>query len=76
MTGYSTSLAMVEQFLGLYRDHHFDLNGQHLHEKLRPEHPIALSYTWVKQALQGVGLVKRGRQHGVHRNRRARRPLR
>ena len=48
---------------------------QHFHEKLESEHGIELSYTWVKQALQGAGLVARGRKRGVHRKRRARRPL-
>src|SRR5271157_874718 len=68
-------LATVEQVLGLYRDRYFDLNVQHFHEKLRAEHQIELSYTWVKQALQGAGLVARGRKRGVHRKRRERRPL-
>jgi transposase len=68
-------LVQVEQVLGLYRDRYFDLNVQHFHEKLRQEHQIGLSYTWVKQALQGAGLVQRGRQRGVHRQRRERRPL-
>src|SRR5271167_1742485 len=67
-------LATVEQVLGLYRDRYFDLNVQHFHEKLG-EHGIGLSYTWVKAALQGAGLVARGRKRGVHRQRRARRPL-
>jgi hypothetical protein len=39
------------------------------------EHGIQLSYSWVKAALQGAGLVARGRKRGVHRKRRARRPL-
>ena len=68
-------LALVEQVLGLYRDRYFDLNVRHFHEKLREQHQIGLSYTWVKQALQGAGLVQRGRQRGVHRKRRERRPL-
>jgi transposase len=68
-------LAMVEQVLGLYRDRYFDLNVRHFHEKLRQQHGIDLSYTWVKQALQGAGLVARGRKRGVHRKRRQRRPL-
>jgi hypothetical protein len=38
-------------------------------------HGIELSYTWVKLALQGAGLVKKGRKRGVHRKRRERRPL-
>lgn len=68
-------LAQVEQILALYRDRYFDLNVQHFHEKLQAEHQIQLSYTWVKQALQGAGLVRRGRQRGPHRKRRERRPL-
>jgi transposase len=65
----------VERVLGLYREKYFDLNVQHFCEKLREEHGIGLSYTWVKLALQGAGLVKKGRQRGVHRRRRPRRPL-
>lgn len=33
---------------------------QHFHETLQAEHGIELSYSWVKQALQGPGLVARG----------------
>ena len=68
-------LAQVEQVLGLYREKYFDLNIRHFHEKLRDEHGIGLSYTWVKQALQGAGLVAKARKRGVHRRRRERRPL-
>jgi transposase len=68
-------LAQVEQVLGLYRDRYHDLNVRHFHEKLREQHAIELSYSWVKQALQGAGLVARGRKRGVHRKRRPRRPL-
>ena len=68
-------LAQVEQVLGLYRDRYFDLNVQHFHEKLQQEHQIELSYSWVKQALQGAGLVKRGGKRGPHRKQRERRPL-
>src|SRR5499433_797642 len=68
-------LATVEQVLGLYRDRYFDRNVRHFHEKLKSEHQIDLSYTWVKAALQGAGLVARARPRGVHRKRRQRRPL-
>src|SRR5438309_3061331 len=68
-------MALVEEILGLYREKYFDLNVRHFHEKLRAEHQLGLSYTWVKLALQGAGLVERGRQRGVHRKRRPRRPL-
>ena len=66
---------MVERVLGLYRERYFDLNVQHFCEKLRDQHSIQLSYTWVKTALQGAGLVPKGRRRGVHRQRRLRRPL-
>jgi transposase len=69
------AVATVEKVFALYREKYFDLNVQHFHEKLQAEHGIELSYTWVKQALQGAGLVGRGRKRGVHRKRRERRPL-
>jgi transposase len=68
-------MATVEKVFALYREKYFDLNVQHFHEKLEAEHGIELSYTWVKQALQGAGLVARGRKRGAHRKRRERRPL-
>src|SRR5437899_9156005 len=68
-------MALVEEILGLYREKYFDLNVRHFHEKLAAEHGVDLSYTWVKLALQGAGLVRRGRKRGVHRRRRPRRPL-
>jgi len=68
-------LATVETVLALYRERYFDLNVRHFHEKLREEHSIQLSYTWVKLALQGAGLVRTRRKRGPHRKRRPRRPL-
>ena len=68
-------LAQVEQVLGLYREKYFDLNVRHFHEKLGAEHGIHLSYSWVKLALQGAGLVAKAGKRGIHRKRRERRPL-
>src|SRR4051812_41860838 len=68
-------LEQAEQVLSLYRDRYFDLNVRHFHEKLGEQHGIDLSYTWVKMALQGAGLVAKARKRGVHRRRRERRPL-
>jgi Homeodomain-like domain len=67
--------ATAERVLQLYREKYSDFNVRHFHEKLREEHQIRLSYTWVKKALQGAGLVRGGRKRGVHRRRRERRPL-
>ncbi len=68
-------MALAEQVLQFYREKYFDLNVLHFHQKLVEEHGIRLSYTWVKLALQGAGLVARERKRGVHRKRRQRRPL-
>src|SRR5712672_624365 len=68
-------MAQVEQMLGLYRNTYFDLNMRHFHEKLSEEHGIHLSYTFVQKALQGAGLVARGRKRRKHRRRRERRPM-
>jgi hypothetical protein len=48
---------------------------RHFPEKLVEEHGIKISYTWVKAALQGAGLVSKQRRRGKHRRRRPRRPL-
>src|SRR5438309_1382385 len=61
-------VAQVEQVLGLYREKYFDLNVRHFHEKLREEHQVELSYTWVKLALQGAGLVQRDGNAGCIAN--------
>jgi transposase len=68
-------MADVEKVLGLYRERYFDLNVKHFVEKLREEHQIQLSYTWVKTALQTAGLVKRYRKRGAHHKKRERKPL-
>ena len=68
-------LKTVEEVLELYSQHYQDFNVKHFHEKLKEKHDIELSYTWVKMALQGAGLVKKARKRGKHRKRRERRPL-
>ena len=68
-------LATAEQVLRLFQETYYDLNIRHFHEKLREEHGIQLSYTWVQKALQGAGLVARRKRRGKHRRRRERRPL-
>jgi transposase len=68
-------LKTAEKVLQLYREKYFDFNVRHFHEKLAEEHGVEISYTWVKMALQGAGLVRKQRRRGTHRRRRARRPL-
>jgi transposase len=65
----------AERVLALYQEKYADFNVRHFHEKLREVEGIRLSYSWVKQALQGAGLVARQKKRGPHRRRRPRRPL-
>jgi transposase len=65
----------AEKVLHLYQETYFDFSVRHFHEKLQEDHGIEMSYSWVKQALQGAGLVAKRRRRGPHRKRRARRPL-
>ena len=74
-SGKRVPLATVEQVLRLYQEVYYDLNMRHFHEKLREDHDIQMSYTWVQKALQGAGLVAKRRKRGPHRRRRPRRPL-
>jgi transposase len=62
-------LKTAEEVLQLYREKYFDFNVRHFHEKLVEEHGVQLSYTWVKMALQGAGLVSQQRRRGKHRRR-------
>lgn len=68
-------MEVAEKVLELYQSTYFDLSVRHFHEKLGSEHGLAVSYSWVKQALQGAGLVARRKKRGPHRRRRERRPM-
>ena len=69
------ALETVAEVLRLYREKYAGFSVQHYHEKLEKEHKIKLSYTWVKKALQGAGLVEKEAKRGVHRKKRERRPI-
>jgi transposase len=60
----------VEQVLRLYRERYAGFNVRHFHEIVRREHGVTVSYSFVKQALQQAGLVKKRRARGRHRLRR------
>lgn len=68
-------LQTVEEMFRLYREKYFDFSVRHFHEKLKESHGIELSYTWVKLALQGAGLVPKAPQRGQHRRKRERRSM-
>ena len=68
-------VSTVEEVLRLYQAQYHDFNVKHFHEKLKREHQIKLSYTWVKKALQTAGLVRQRGRRSKHRKRREPRPL-
>src|SRR5260370_10126959 len=69
------ALKTAEKGPQLNREKYFDFNVRHFHEKLAEEHGVQISYTWVKMALQGAGLVNKQRRRGTHPRRPARRPV-
>jgi transposase len=62
--------AEVQRILHLYREHYAGFNVRHFHQLARRDHGVRLSYTFVKLALQGAGLVPKRRARGRHRRRR------
>ena len=71
-----TPVAVIEEVLRLYREKYFDFNTTHFVEKLHEEHSIEVSYTWVKNLLQGAGLIAKSHSRKKHRRKRERKPLR
>lgn len=72
---HRVALETVEEVFRLYQEQYRDFDVRHFHEKLRDEHQIEISYTWLYQALVGAGLVQKRRRRAPHRRRRERRPL-
>lgn len=60
----------LEPLLRLYRNRYQGLNVRHFCSIARREHGLAWSYSFVRQALQTAGLVKKRRPRGRHRLRR------
>jgi len=65
----------AERVLRLYRERYEGWNVKHFHERLIEEYQIKLSYTWVKAALQGAGLVAKEHRRTPHRKKRERKPV-
>jgi hypothetical protein len=77
LTQASFRRAPVDEVLAvsdLYRSRHRGWNVKHFYGWYRRDGGQR-SYTWVKNTLQGAGLVSRARKRGTHRKRRERAPL-
>ena len=68
-----TPVAEIERILELYRERYSGFNARHFFATVRREHGVKLSYTCLRQLLQGAGLIKKRRARGRHRRRRERR---
>ncbi|HEX7214920.1 MAG TPA: ISNCY family transposase [Methylomirabilota bacterium] len=64
----------LQRVLRLYRERYQGFNVRHFHQLARRDHGVTFSYTLLKTALQGAGLVTKGRARGRHRRRREPRP--
>src|SRR5262245_13911700 len=64
----------VQRILQLYRTRYQGFNVRHFYQIAAREHGVRVSYTLVKRALQGAGLVAKRRARGRHRRRREPRP--
>jgi transposase len=69
-----TPVAEIERVLELYRESYSGFNARHFFSTVKREHGVKLSYSCVKQILQGAGLIRKRRARGRHRRRRERRP--
>jgi hypothetical protein len=69
-----TPVAEIERILALYRDRYRGFNARHFCSTVRREHGVKLSYSCVKQILQGARLVEKRKARGRHRMRRPRKP--
>jgi hypothetical protein len=67
-------VAEVQRLLRLYATHYRGFNVRHFLRKARREHGVPFCYAFVKEALQGAGLVPQHRPRGRHRRRREPRP--
>jgi hypothetical protein len=62
----------VKRLLRLYRERYRGWNVRHFFQTACREHGVKVSYTFVKAALQGAGLVMKHKARGRHRRRRER----
>lgn len=69
-----TPVPEIERILELYRDRYRGFNARHFCSTVRRDHGVKLSYTCVRQILQGAGLIERRKARGRHRMRRPRKP--
>jgi transposase len=67
-------VAELQRILRLYRERYLGFNVRHFCQVARRAHGLTFSYTLVKTALQGAGLVAKRRPRGRHRRRREPRP--
>lgn len=74
LSGRRVPVDEVMRIISLYGTHYYDFTVKHFHEQLL-EQGITHSYTWVKNALQKAGAVKKAKKRGQHRRKRPRKAM-
>jgi transposase len=67
-----TPVEELERILALYRERYSGYNARHFFQTVEREHGVKLSYSCVKQLLQGAKLIPKRRVRGRHRKKRDR----
>ena len=75
LSPFKAADAEVQRITRLYADKYRGFNVKHFHEFACREHGLKYGYTWTKNQLEKVGLVRRSKRGGDHRLRRNRRPM-
>jgi transposase len=75
ISGRRAPVDQVDWVVETFRTRYFDFTVKHFHERLVRDHGFTRSYTWLKNTLQGAGVVRRAAKRSAHRKKRARRPL-
>ena len=65
----------VMELLTLFETRYSNFTVAHFYDKYRDAHVGQRGYTWVKNQLQGHGVVRKAKKRGVHRRKRERYPL-
>lgn len=65
----------VMDLITLFETRYCNFTVAHFYDKYRDEYMGQRSYTWVKNQLQGNGIVQKTKKRGVHRRKRERYPM-
>lgn len=71
----SASVDEVMEMMELFQTKYPNFTVAHFYDKYRQDHRGQRSYSWVKNQLQGHGLIRKAKKRGAHRRKRERTPM-